>query len=63
MVEGDGFPVARSVACFALLSIGSFVLVVFLVTGITICWRVFEGRGEMTLFAFHIFVFAHQGET
>ena len=62
MIEGDGFPVTLSVALFAFLSVRPFVGVVLFVTGVTVHWRVLEGRREMAFLAFHFFMFAHQGE-
>ena len=62
MIEGNGLPVALSVALFAFLPVSPFVRVILFVTGITVHWRVFEGRCEMTFLAFHFFMSAHQGE-
>ena len=62
MIEGDGFPVALSVALFAFLSVSPFVCVVLFVAGVTVHRRVFEGWREMTFLTFHFLMFAHQGE-
>jgi hypothetical protein len=62
MIESYGLPIALSVALFALLSVAPFVLVVFLMTGVAVHRRVFEGRCEMASLASDFFMLAHQGE-
>ena len=62
MVERDGFPVARPMASLTFLSVRPFVLVVFLVAGITICRCVFKGRCQMAFRTFHLGVLSHQRE-
>ncbi len=62
MIERDGFPVARSMARLAFLSIRPFVLVVFFVTGVTIHWGVLKGRCQMAFRTFHLDVLSHQWE-
>ena len=59
MIECDGLPIVLRVAGFAFLSVRPFMFVVFLVTGITIHWGVFEGWCEMTFLAFRLGVLAH----
>ena len=62
MIEGDGLPIALRVAGLTFLSVGSFVLVLFLVTGITIHGGVFEGWCQMAFLAFCLGMLSHQGE-
>ena len=63
MIERDGLPIALRVAGLAFLSERPFVLVVFLVTGITIQWGVFKGRCQVAFLAFHLGMLPHQWET
>ena len=60
MIERDGLPIVLPVALFALLSVGPFMFVVFLVTRITIRWGVFKGRCQVAFLAFHLGMFPHQ---
>ena len=63
MIERDRLPIGLRMAFFALLSVGPFVLVVFLMTGITIHWGVFKGRCQVALLAFHLGMLSHQWES
>lgn len=62
MIERDRLPISFRMAYFALLSVGPFVLVVFLMTGITIHWGVFKGRCQVAFLAFHLGMLSHQWE-
>jgi hypothetical protein len=62
MIERDRLPITLRVARLAILSVGPFVLIVFLVTRITIERRIFESGGEMTLLALDLVMLAHQWE-
>ena len=62
MIERDRLPIGLRMAYFAFLPVGPFVLVVFLVTGITIRWGVFKGRCQVAFLAFHLGMLSHQWE-
>jgi hypothetical protein len=62
MIECDGLPIAFRVAGLTFLPIGSFVLIVFLVTGQTIQRRIFESGSQMTLLALDLGMLSHQWE-
>ena len=62
MIECDGLPIAFRVAGLTFLSIGSFVLVFFFVTGKTIQRRIFESGSQMTLRALDLGMLSHQWE-
>ena len=60
VVEGESLPIAFSVAGLALFPVQPFVHIVFLVAGVALHRGVFEGRRQMTLFAFDLGMFAHE---
>lgn len=62
MIEYDHFPLILRVARLAFLSVRSFVFVVFLVTGITICRCVFKSGRQVAFRTFHLGVLPHQRE-
>jgi hypothetical protein len=62
MIERDGLPIVHPMARFAFLSVSPFMLVVFLVTGITIHWGVFECRRQMAFLTIHLGMLSHQWE-
>lgn len=63
VVECDGLPITLPVTGFAFVTVCSFMLVVFLMTGITIQRRIFESGSHMTILALDLGMLTHQGET
>lgn len=59
VIERDGLPIGLCVAGFTLLTVGAFVLVVFLMTRVALERCIFEGGGEVALFALDSGMLAH----
>ena len=63
VVECDGLPITLPVTGFAFVTVCSFMLVVFLMTGITIRWGIFKSRRLVALLAFYGGMFPHKRKT
>ena len=57
VIEGEGLPIAFSVAGLTCFSVQSFVHIVFLVAGVALHGGIFEGRRQMAFFAFDLGMF------
>jgi hypothetical protein len=62
MIECDGLPIVLCVAGLTFLPVRPFMLVVFLMTGITIHWGVFKGWCQVAFLAFYLGMLSHQWE-
>jgi hypothetical protein len=62
VVEGDRLPITLPMAGLAFFPIRALMFVVPFVAGQTIRRGVFESRSQVTLFAFNLGMFSHQGE-